>query len=74
MTTSYCNLTCGFCGHSDDLDAFCSAPITGELPRGVYQCPKCRRAVKRVIGKPTVYASGFVAPGPVKLVEVGAVL
>jgi hypothetical protein len=35
------------CGHADTIDAWTSTPINGELPRGVYQCPKCSKAFKR---------------------------
>ena len=71
---SYCEMTCGNCGHVDDLESFCTTPITGDLPRNEYQCPKCRHAFRKSFGKPTVYASGFVMPGPVSLVPVGAKL
>lgn len=39
-------ITCGSCGHVDTMDNFSRAPITGELPPGSYQCPKCRFAVR----------------------------
>ena len=65
-------MKCGFCGAVAPLDDYCRTPIYGELPRNVYQCPSCRRAVEKRYGKATVYPSGFVMPGPVTLVEVGA--
>ena len=68
------NMTCGFCGHADDLDAFCSTTISGQLPRNRYQCQACRRAVEKRYGEPTVYPSGFIMPGQVTMVEVEAVL
>lgn len=67
---SWCHITCGSCGHSDDLDAFCRTPIWGDLPPNVYQCPCCHRAVEKTIGAPTLSPSGFVMPGPVTLIEV----
>jgi hypothetical protein len=66
------NMTCGKCGHEADIDEFTRTPIAGELPRNVFQCPKCRHAIERRHGQPTVYPSGFVMPGPVMLVPVGA--
>lgn len=62
-------MTCA-CGHTDDFDAFCKTPISGDLPRNVYQCPACRRAVKKTYGPANVYPSGFIMPGPVTMVEV----
>ena len=67
-------LSCGFCGHRASLDEFCETPVSGRLPRNVFQCPACHRAVKKTYGPPTVYPSGFVMPGPVTMEEVGAVL
>lgn len=63
-------ITCGFCGHQADIDRFCSTPIGGELPKDVYQCPACSRAIERRMGRPIVYSSGFVAPGKITLVPV----
>ena len=70
----FATLSCFFCGHVASLDSFCETPIAGPLPRDTYQCPKCKRAVRRTYGKPTVMLSGFVMPGPVIMVEVEAVL
>ncbi len=64
-----CTLTCGFCGHLAPLDQFCET-ATGPLPRNVYQCPACRRAIERRSEPPHVLPSGFVMPGDVALVEV----
>lgn len=41
---SYMTMTCAKCGHEADFFDFCSTPITGELPNGTHQCPKCRKA------------------------------
>ena len=65
-------MTCGKCGHFDAFDRFIATPIFGELPRNQFQCPACGWAVERKHGKPTVYPSGFVAPGAVTLAPVGA--
>jgi len=43
---SYMLLCCGKCGHEADYFDFCHTPITGDLPSGVHQCPKCRKAWK----------------------------
>ena len=67
-------ITCGKCGGSADIDEFIRTPVFGELPRNVFQCPKCQYAFERRCGKPTVYTSGWVKPGPVTLVPIGAVL
>jgi hypothetical protein len=66
-------MTCGGCGHQDDIDEFCRTPISGELPRHVYQCPRCGLAIeRRVSGPGTRYESGLYVPGPVELVRVEA--
>ncbi len=43
---SYMLLCCGKCGHEADYFDFCHTPITGDLPSGTHQCPKCRKAWK----------------------------
>lgn len=64
-------MTCGKCGHKADIDEFCSTPVYGELPKGVFQCPACGIAIRRRISGPgTLYPSGHYVPGPVELVEV----
>lgn len=62
------------CGHEDDFLAFREAPVTGELPRGHYQCPKCRRAWKVETGPPTIGWSGMVLPGKTQVVALEPVL
>jgi hypothetical protein len=44
-----CAVTCGFCGHADTLEAFITTPLAGPTRRDVFQCPKCRGAVRRVL-------------------------
>lgn len=66
----YCSLTCQ-CGHRADLDAFCRTPIAGELPRGMFQCPACGYAFKRVESGHTLFTVGgesLIIPGKVRLV------
>lgn len=67
-------LTCKFCGTTDDLDNFCRSEMYGTLPRNVYQCPNCRRAIGRKFGPPVVKPGGFVLPGKVEIVEVNGYL
>jgi len=40
-------MSCGKCGHVDNLMAFGRSPLGMDLPRGTYQCPACRRAIER---------------------------
>jgi len=56
------NVTCR-CGHTADLSEFQYTPLTGELPRGHFQCPDCRRAWSYVHDKPTKGWSGMLIPG-----------
>jgi len=60
-------ITCGECGHNDEFDAFTHTEIAGELPKGVYQCPKCRAAIQQKQKPPTVHPSGWVEPGRIDL-------
>lgn len=73
ITDSMMTITCR-CGHEDDFMAFRSAPVTGELPRGRYQCPKCRIAWTVTTGPPRVGWSGMVLPGETQLREVAPVM
>ena len=68
------DMTCGRCGHVADFEEFTRRPVSGELPMGRTQCPKCGLAVERKQGRGRVLPSGFVMPGDVRLVEVGGVL
>lgn len=64
------NITCGFCRHEADIDAFTRTAVFGELPANVYQCPSCRRAIRRAVTGPgTRYDNGHYVPGPVALVD-----
>lgn len=65
-------ITCGKCGHEADIDEWTTTPVSGKLPRNTFQCPQCKLAFERKHGKPTVYKSGFIMPGPVSLIPVGA--
>lgn len=38
-------MTCE-CGYADTVEAFSTTPIFGELPRGEFQCPVCKQAIK----------------------------
>lgn len=39
------------CGHEGPLDEFISAPVFGELPMGVFQCPRCHKALKKSVDR-----------------------
>jgi hypothetical protein len=67
-------VTCGRCGDEAGIEAWTVRPVSGVLPRDVFQCPTCGFAFERRQGPARVLASGFVMPGEVKLVPVGAVL
>lgn len=55
-------VTC-YCGHVASFEAFTSRPVTGDLPTGCFQCPKCSRAwqVRRRV--PKLLANGYLMPG-----------
>ena len=72
MDASGMGMSCGACGHFDDMARFTATAVFGELPRNQFQCPACGWAVERRHGNPTVYPSGFVAPGEVTLAPVVA--
>jgi hypothetical protein len=72
MAASGVGMSCGRCGHFDDMARFTATAVFGELPRNQFQCPACGWAAERKHGAPTVYPSGFVAPGAVTLAPVGA--
>lgn len=40
---------CGACGHTADLWEFCRTPVFGELQHGTFQCPACKRAIRRSV-------------------------
>ena len=65
-------ITCGKCGGSADIEKWTTRPVSGDLPRNVFQCPKCNWAFERKHGKATVYPNGFILPGPVSLNTVEA--
>ncbi len=72
------NISCGKCGHVAGFEAWTSAPVSGELPRGHFQCPKCRYAFERKEVEPgEVFESGgqrMYIPGKIGLVPVASVL
>lgn len=43
---SYCQLTCGHCGHKADMFDFTFTLVFGALPKGEYQCPVCQVAIR----------------------------
>ena len=40
-------IECGRCGHESDALEWTHRPISGDLPLGVFQCPKCGDAFRR---------------------------
>ena len=68
------DIKCGLCGHVADFEEFTRRPVSGDLPKGMVQCPKCGMALERRQGRARVLPSGFVMPGDVRMVEVGGVL
>lgn len=40
-------LTCAHCGKASGWTRWTNRPISGELPAGEFQCPKCGHAFKR---------------------------
>lgn len=73
------NITCGACGHAASLEAFTERPVSGTLPPGRFQCPKCGYAFeRRASGGWKTYKSpnGAVmhVPDRIELVPVAAVL
>jgi len=48
LTPSGMAITCGECGKTTDALEWTRRPLGGDLPQGVFQCPKCRVAFKRV--------------------------
>jgi hypothetical protein len=47
VVDSDCTIHCGSCGEASPAMDWMSTPLNGELPRGVYQCPQCKRAFER---------------------------
>lgn len=39
--------TCGACGHRASIDEWSRTEISGALPLDVYQCPRCRVAIRK---------------------------
>lgn len=42
-----CAVGCGWCNHTDTLEAFTRRPVSGSLPPDTFQCPACGRAFRR---------------------------
>lgn len=47
MKGSMATITCGNCGRSAPVDAFCTNPVFGDLPDRTLQCPYCHLALVR---------------------------
>jgi hypothetical protein len=48
LTPSGMAITCGECGKTSDALEWTRRHLGGDLPKGVFQCPKCRVAFRRV--------------------------
>ncbi len=71
---SMCLLSCP-CGHSEDFEAFTRTPVNGDLPRGTYQCSKCRGAWRyEQVGTGTFYPSGLYVPAARRKVIIPTIL
>lgn len=62
------------CRHTADLVEFQHTPVAGELPRGHFQCPLCKRAWKIQSGPARVGWSGMALPGETKIVDIQSAL
>jgi hypothetical protein len=72
---SYMLITCGKCSHEADFFDFCSTPITGDLPSGTHQCPKCRKAWKmETFEKGQWFNSGLYIPAGRRAVSIPTML
>lgn len=72
---SYMTITCAKCRHEADFFDFCRTPITGELPTGTHQCPKCRTAWRMEITDPGhMTRSGLYIPPTRKAVQIPTIL
>lgn len=43
----FMNISCPRCAEVSDLDAMTHRPVSGWLPPGQFQCPKCNHAFQR---------------------------
>lgn len=72
---SLCNINCGACGHSADIELFSRTPIFGELPAGHFQCPGCGRAWRIVKGKVSVSPTRYYElAGIIKVIPAALVI
>lgn len=65
-------IACG-CGHTDKFDAFCHTAISGWLPPGQFQCPKCGEAWARKESEHRIIRAGseaMIIPGRVDIVSI----
>ena len=63
------NITCS-CGHTNDLLAFTSTLVFGDLPPGQFQCPKCGIAWRRRESEHRLLTAGsesIIIPGKVEI-------
>lgn len=67
-------ITCGHCRQSSGYSAWTSTPVSGELPSGEYQCPKCGVAFRRerYDGDPLRLIGGKYQYKPVDLVPIAS--
>ncbi|MGV1098703.1 hypothetical protein ACUUL3_04750 [Thiovibrio sp. JS02] len=68
-------IICGHCGKANEFDLWMTTASGMKLPKGVYQCPACKVAIKKTFGPPTIYEAengepALVIPGKAKLERV----
>jgi rubredoxin len=69
MSISDPTITCPKCEQASTLDAMTTRPITGDLPPGQFQCPKCGYAFRRAELDPGfIYGDRYI-PGRIALVQ-----
>ena len=64
-------MTCGRCGQTTAASQWSETPISGELPAGHFQCPKCSYAFRRKRRlDPWRRSNGELTYAPIELIEI----
>lgn len=73
MMDSHITITCGACLEASPALAWTERPISGELPPGEYQCPKCGYAFRRErAAEASRYEDGKWIYAPINLVPIAS--